>query len=356
MKPTWRLPQGVPSDQANFLRKRRYLEFRWIFKYAKRKLIAFIALKQFGSVPEETQIKENHRNILWINFSAPSLGDSIMDLASRVLLKNKKIILLTHTKNISLYRRDEYFFDAYSEAQELKKYYPADFFDLVICDSFAPRVILQKLKVAPRVSFLSLYGFVNGFEIHRTKYSFMRMKELLRSDDFQFPIRPSIVFSHRDARAEGFDVCIAVGGEWEFRTYSHWLEVIEGILTLDYSVTLVGSSNGATVASQICSRFPQVHSTVGLLSLKDVASWIARAQYFIGADGGLWHIACSIPIPTVVLFADCELFDDSGNRVTRESEDMECETLYHHTEVSWISPYDVLDAFERLRSRTKRLS
>lgn len=351
MRRTWQLPDGVPSDQRKFLSAREFCSLKWIFKYLKRRVLCFLFVEHCGLTAEKKSISNQDKDILWINLAASSLGDSLMDLAARVMLSDRQITLLTHPKNEALYKEDRYFHAVYSDPHLLTQKRSRRSFDLVICDSFSPRVLIHKLRLAPFVSFVGLYGYLNGFEVHRTQYSFMRMKELLGVDTLRFPVRPTIAYSSQHSDDVMFDVCIAVGGEWEFRKYVHWLEVVESILKLNLSVTLVGSSNGAPLASQICSRFPQVHSTVGLLSLQDVANWIARTQYFIGADGGLWHIACSISIPTVVLFADCELFDDAGNRVTRETEDMECEPLYHEAEVSQISPTDVLDAFERLRSK-----
>ena len=146
------------------------------------------------------------------------------------------------------------------------------------------------------------------------------------------------------------DVCIAIGGEWSFRTYDHWLPIVSSLASQGYSVSLVGSENGAQKARKIQEEVPSVRSTVGKLSVREVVSEIATAKIFIGADGGLWHIACAIPIPTVVLFADCQIFDEDGSRVTRETKDMICEILYDDGEVCNISPSSVIEAFERLKS------
>lgn len=356
MRRTWLLPEGVPSGQQQFLDGRQYLRCKWVFKFFKRRLFCAVFVQRFGLTTECARISDKHQRILWINWAAPSLGDSLMDLSARVLLQGRDITLLTHPKNAVLYMQDPIFKSVFSDPRALRKNVNVGLFDLVICDAFSPRVLIKKLLVAPRTPFVGLYGYVNGFEVHRTLFAFARMKELLDiRTELSHRVRPTIGYSV-DLSPKTYDVCIAVGGEWSFRTYNHWLVVVEEILKLNLSVTLVGSSNGASSATQICASFPQVHSTVGLLSLKDVPSWIARAHYFIGSDGGLWHIAGSIPVPTVVLFADCELYDDDGRRVTRETEDMECEPLYHEAAVSQISPADVLDAFERLKSRTKRVS
>jgi len=116
-------------------------------------------------------------------------------------------------------------------------------------------------------------------------------------------------------------------------------------------VSLVGSENGVYDASEILEKQSSVRSTVGRLSIQQVCVEISKAKVFIGADGGLWHIACAIPIPTVALFADCQIFDEEGNRVTRETQDMICEILYDEIQVSSIPSSRVIEAFDRLWNR-----
>ena len=351
MERTWRLPEGVPSGRADFFRKHRYRQLKWIFKFIKRRLFCLIAVEHFGLTRELQSIRDTDRNILWINWSAPSLGDSLMDLSCRVMLTERRVTLLTHPKNAELYSLDPYFAAVYSDPIALRAENRVSAFDLVVCDAFSPRVLIRKLLVAPGTPFVGLYGYLNGFEVHRTLYAFARMRNLLGLKSFDHPTRPTIFVAPEERQAVGFDVCIAVGGEWVFRTYEHWLKVIDALLKQGLTVCLVGSSNGSDMADRIRTQFPEVESTVGLLSLQNVIAQISVCLYFIGADGGLWHIASAIPIPTVVLFADCAIVDDSGLSVTRETADMVCETLYHEREVSQIPPEEILDAFARLQQR-----
>ena len=355
MRRTWQLPEGVPSGQRRFLQEREYFRWKWIFKFLKRRVFVFLLVKQCGLTREIENISDNEQRILWINWAAPSLGDSLMDLSARVLLKGKHVTLLTHPKNAPLYMWDPIFKAVFSDPFELKKNIQDDNFDLVICDSFSPRVLVKKLIVAPLTPFVGLYGFINGFEVHRTLFAFERMKQLLGiSGQISIPVRPLIGCASGASKKE-FDVCIAVGGEWLFRTYRHWSAVVERLLDQDYSVLLVGSHNGSDVADSICSRFPGVASSVGKIGLSAIATEIARARVFVGSDGGLWHIACALPVPTVVLFADCQIFDERGVRVTRETSDMVCETLYDNVEVSQIKPETVVAALECLTRRVDKI-
>ena len=352
MKRSWYLSRGVPSGQADFIANRLYARPKWIFKYLKRRSFTLLVCRMFGLVPELNRIADEHRCVLWINWAAPSLGDSLMDLSARVLLDGREVVLLTHTKNKTLFENDDYYCSVFSDYRELIAKYGKSYFDLVICDSYSPRVLSKKLTVAPFVPFVGLYGYLNGFEVHRTYFAFARMRELLALNKFVHPIRPTLSLHERlKKQTPEMDVCISVGGEWSFRTYDQWYEVVSWLIEKGYSVSLVGSENGIRDASKILDYQPMVRSTVGRLSLKEVCVEVAKAKIFIGADGGLWHIACAIPIPTVVLFADCQIFDEDGNRVTRETKDMICETLYDDASVSNIQPSRIVEAFERLWKR-----
>ena len=347
---TTRLPPGkyVPSDVDRFLIECERDCWKWRLKFWKRWIFANVLINGFGLIHRLDQIESRHRRILWINLAAPSIGDSLMDLSARVLLKQRQVDLLTHKKNVELYIGDLWFRRVSDQPSDFK----AEPYDLVICDSFSPRVLLHKLLLAPSTPFVGIYGFLNGFEVHRTYFAFARMMELLTLNRISEPMRPTISLStEMGGQLEEVDVCIAIGGEWSFRTYDHWSRVISWLVGRGYSVSLVGSDNGIKTASEILEMESSVRTTVGALSLSEVVAEIAKAKFFIGADGGLWHIACAIPIPTVVLFADCQIFDEKGNRVMRETKDMICETLYDDVHVSNIPASQVIEAFERLRYR-----
>ena len=352
MRRSWVLPAGVPSNRKRFLAQNEYSRLKWVFKFFKRRLLCFILIEHFGLTRECSRIDPKHKRILWINWAAPSLGDSLMDLSGRVLLEGRDLILLTHPKNASLYARDPVFSSVFSDSRALLVALGNIQFDLVICDSYSPRALIQKLKISPFTPFVGLYGFVNGFEVHRTLFAFARMRELL--DDqvvIKCPKRPTVWHEKRLKASDGCDVCIAVGGEWEFRTYGHWVPIARWLVARGLSVLLVGSCNGTRMATEICVKVPSVKSKVGESSLPGVVADIAKSRVFIGSDGGLWHIACGIPIPSVVLFADCQIFDENGKRVTRETQDIICEVLYDDVNVSNIAVSAVISAFERLAER-----
>ncbi|MDB2411904.1 hypothetical protein N9W31_00470 [Litoricolaceae bacterium] len=348
---TWRLPEGVPSDLENFLSDDLSAHLKWFFKYLKRRVFYFILVENFGFMPERKRILSKHKKILWVNLAAPSLGDSLMDLSARCMLEDRDLVLLTDKKNAPLFLGDQYFSAVYSSVRELRMDGHCGSFDLVICDSYSPRVLLKKIIAAPRVDFIGLYGFVNGFEVHRTYFAFARMRELLSQSECRFPVKPILSVSQGGPSFGHFDVCVAIGGEWGFRTYKYWEAVLTWMVSQRFSVVLVGSYNGSELATEIQTLLPDIQSFVGRSTLPDVIKLIDGADVFVGADGGLWHIACALSKPSVVLFADCQIFDRKGRRITRETTDIFCESLYDVADVSNIHSASVIEAFRRLHSK-----
>lgn len=355
LRRTWRLPSGVPSDVERFLSDDTSVHFKWCCKYLKRRIFSFLLVEFFGFKSEETKILPKHKKILWINWAAPSLGDSLMDLSARCMFEDRKLILLTHKNNAPLYIDDKYFSAVYTSTRELRSGPDSGPFDLVICDSFSPRVLLKKVFAAPLADFVGLYGFVNGFEVHRTYFAYARMRELVSCCDFRFPVRPTISVPKDVSGLRHFDVCVAIGGEWGFRTYNHWEAVVTWLVSRHFSVVLTGSENGLEFAEEIQRSLPSVRSFVGKSTLLEAVKQIAEADLFVGADGGLWHVACALSKPSVVLFADCQIFDEKGGRVTRETTDMVCESLYDEFEVSNIASNRVIESFRRLQAKLRNV-
>ena len=78
----------------------------------------------------------------------------------------------------------------------------------MICDAFSPRVLIQKLFIAPFTPYVGLYEFVNGFEVHRTYFSFGRMMELLDLSSINKPFRPTVNITDASlTRISSVDVC-----------------------------------------------------------------------------------------------------------------------------------------------------
>jgi hypothetical protein len=300
------------------------------------------------------------RRILWVNQTAPSLGDALMDTSARSLLQGRTVHLLTSDKNAGLFQGDDYFERVFDDARPPKELHQECPYDLAILDSFSPRTITKKREVSADLPFVGLYGYLNGFEVHRTLFSYHRLGRLLGLD--LQDIKGQRVVHHALGRTPAADsscephpkprITIGIGGEWEFRTYKHWRQFITSIVEVvpDIQITLLGSANGQLEASRLESELSKkvyLRNCVGSLSLYETCSELRRSDLYVGADGGLWHMASGCGIPTVALFADCCLFDGGGQRVSRASPDQNCISLSVDSDVSQIDPCQVVGAVSR---------
>ena len=105
----------------------------------------------------------------------------------------------------------------------------------------------------------------------------------------------------------GNAIVICVGGVEVTRTYRKWHAVIEQLMTAtNRHMVLLGSSNGATVAIDLMSRFlpsGRVHNLVEKTSLAQAHQVMTSSCVVVCADGGLMHLAASTTTPVVSLFA-----------------------------------------------------
>ena len=312
-KKTYSLPFKfeIPNYTQEFLAKRSL--FKSLFKYIKRCL--YIFLKGQRSL-ETLKILDKHHKILWINFSAPSIGDSLMDLSSRVLLSDKKIDLLTDEKNKHLYKDDNIFSSVYSKIDDVIENY----YDLAIVDSYSTRSIKIKHKVVPLAPFLGMYGHYNGPEVNRVLYSFHRLNSLLGYVRSEFEINKiaqcSISISNQDQSVikklsipKGY-IAIALGGDWDYRSYEDWPNVIEKLLidNKQLNIVLLGSNNANDVNNKILEKFPSsnILSFVDKLSFNQTAEIIKNARLLLCCDGGLMHAANAVGTKIIPLFARLE--------------------------------------------------
>jgi ADP-heptose:LPS heptosyltransferase len=297
------IPNYIPVYIANTKFSKR------VIKFLKRYL--YIILKRQKNL-EIFKILPEHKKILWINVSAPSLGDSLMDLSSRILLKDRSLDLYTDKKNASIYDDDNFFNNIFTEINDLKKFD----YDLIIIDSFSSRSIKIKSQVAPKTIFVGIYGYFNGPEVNRILYSFHQMNYLLgyikNENEINGLAKNSIFISKKDQETVKNIVpkkyiVIGVGGEWQYKTYNKWDKVINQ-LTLydkDLSIIFVGSHNATKISKDLLNQFPEnlFLNFTSRLSFNQTAEVIRRSEAFLCCDGGLMHAAIALNVNIVPLFA-----------------------------------------------------
>jgi len=299
---------GIPNYTQDFLNQTPVIK-RWL-KFIKRYL--YIILKGQKNL-EIFKISPSHKNILWINISAPSLGDSLMDLSSRIMLKGRSIDLFTDKKNAHIYINDYVFDSVYTKIESVNH----SKYDLVIIDSYSSRSINVKYKIAPGMPFVGMFGYYNGPEVNRVLFSFHQMNHLLKYIKTENEINASaknlITISNKDQKIVKDIIppskftTIVLGGEWNYRTYNQWEAVIKGILDFDQQTCFIfiGSGNAKNIAKKLVNRFSKsnILDCVDQFSFNQTVQIIKQAQILLCCDGGLMHAANAVNTPIVPLFA-----------------------------------------------------
>jgi len=299
---------SIPNYTQDFLNQTSVFK-RWL-KFIKRYL--YIVLKGQKNL-EVFKISPNHKNILWINISAPSLGDSLMDLSSRVMLKGRNVDLFTDQKNSHIYTDDHIFKNIYTKIEEINK--PK--YDLVIVDSYSSRSIDVKSKITSTTLFVGMFGYYNGPEVNRVLFSFHQMNHLLgyikTENKINASAKASMSISKTDQGA--FEqiklpdnyIAIVLGGEWDYRTYNKWDKVMTKILAKDKqtNIVFIGSSNAKDIAKNLLSQFSKnnIFDCVAKYSFIQTAQIIKKSKILLCCDGGLMHASNAVSTPIVPIFA-----------------------------------------------------
>lgn len=254
---------------------------------------------------ERKIIPAGTKKILWLAPSLQNIGDSVMSLSGRVLLKdNYQIDLLVNKKNLPLFATDDIFKRVYSEPQEI-----TDSYDLILLYCVKSITLKMKKRYFRKIPYCHFRGHFDGIEFNWILYSFHRINALLNYPYSQEQIdklaRPRLNLPDL-VEPDSWRLIVAIGGEdINRRTYLHWETVLQGILSKydNLHICLLGNDNGLEMASLLMERFgKKLKNEVGQHSLLSAASLIKNSGYFIGCDGGLMHIASAYELPGVALF------------------------------------------------------
>ncbi|MBY0245799.1 MAG: hypothetical protein K2Q03_10120 [Sphingobacteriaceae bacterium] len=295
----------IPCDADRLLLKESIF---YKFKQTVRLYRRFLTLLFYAQVKlEKDIIPTDVKKILWINISSTSIGDSIMELSGRVLLRGKyQLDLLTDVKNAQIYSNDDIFGNIFNSIEQIDEGY-----DLVLLDINNTKSIKFKAKYFRLTPFTPIMGYFYGADFNRMLFSYKRINALIgyQYSDEWINNNAHNYLCHSRVKTSLIDkqIVIAVGGEDQIlRTYHHW-DLVVIMLRQKFpecSILLIGSVNGLEMATKIMNlNLSNVTSLVNRLSLIETASVISQANYFIGADGGLMHVAEAFGLSGVVIFA-----------------------------------------------------
>jgi hypothetical protein len=344
---TWTppFPQPLPSDAARYAAATPMRRILW----RRLRRTAWLALTGQRRL-ERARIEPADRRILWIHAGMPQVGDSLMDLACRGLLRGRTVDLLIDPHLVPLYAHDDVFARTYSDGAEAA----GNAYDLVILLGVSSYSLGAKLRHFRRLPWVSLHRFYTGPEFHRTLFGFYRLDQLLGGRAAAAAIEP-IACPHMVVAAEAVRavdalalpprfIAIAVGGVRGWRTYGRWPEVVAALREAGVAepVVLLGAANGIADRDRILAR-----GSAGLMDrvdrhpLPEVYEILRRAALVLCADGGLLHVANAAKTPSVSLFAERI---DPGYRLTAANRSI---AFYDPRAVSDIAPLHIAEAVVR---------
>lgn len=338
-------PQPLPSDAE------RYAATAPIGRIAWRRFRRAAWLAVQGQRPlERARIEPTHRRILWIHQGMPQVGDSLMDMACRSLLRDREITLLTDPHLCSLYAHDNVISRVTADAAEAAR----GAYDLAIVLGASSHNLRGKLAHFRSLPFVSLHGYYNGPEFNRTLFGFYRLDQLLGGHASEAEIA-AVARPHMVAGADAVAavdalalpqrfIALALGGVRDWRTYARWPEVVAALRRAGTNepIVLLGAANGRDAGAAVvaASSSAQVIDRVDRHTLPEVHEILRRSALALAADGGLLHVAHAAQTPTVSLFAERI---DPAYRLTAASRST---ALYHPREVSAIAPEEIAAAVQ----------
>ncbi len=321
-----------------------------LFKKQLHKWSILALHRQLGLYTEVADLRAGAR-ILLVYSGVNNIGDALMDLSGRALVGGTpyKLDVLLDPSLAELFRHDRFFSNIYTDFREV------DFgeYDFVILNKLGIRVIKEKARHASQSRFTSLIGWYAGRNYNHIQFSYYAFNKILKCgiDDRDLFENSRLVL---DApRCDDFPsesgagrVAISVGGRESHRIYGKWANVLASLDNDDelsrFEYVLVGSDNGLKEANDLIGmqfRHLRLTSLVGKLKIHECFSLLGQSRLFVGADGGLLHIAHAAGAPTIALFSN----DIDPRTRYVENDFFKCSPLTGASDVTSIAPEDVVD-------------
>lgn len=289
---------------------------------AKKYLHRRLRLAMSGQSNREVRHVAPNARVLWIYGGKASVGDAVMDMSGRALLRGREgpVDLLITPGLKALFEGDDIFRHVYDDPASVN---PGEY-DVIVLQEFNYPTLRLKRKFFPLLPFACLFRFFHGPDRNQTQFSFAAVNDVfslgLASDDLFARAKP---YLRRESELPervvqqlppGPFLVLAMGGVEPRRTYAHWREFLQAYDIayqpgMPAGIVLLGSGNGAEAAKALMmAKFVnlQLASYVGQLTLREAKRVIANAALFVGADGGLMHVAHTTSTPSVTLFAKAE--------------------------------------------------
>jgi hypothetical protein len=249
------------------------------------------------------------RKLLWY-YDWATIGDSIMDLSQRFLIDPRIAIDLCMPHGpIELFIGDERFRRVSRSLDDCDARY-----DMVIVQSLSTKTIFKKLQYHPFTPWLSIMAHRRDERFSRIQLAYEQIARVFKPREAG-PIEPALTIPALGTRqSRPFTISVAVGGGDKRRRYENWPELIRLICSswpkriARPSFILIGAGETARETVEAVSELLECGHVESYVDLPDVAAaaeLIQQSSFFVGADGGLMHIAAALSKPGVAIF--CEI-------------------------------------------------
>jgi hypothetical protein len=255
------------------------------------------------------RVPQGVRTLLWV-YTRTSVGDAIMDLASRPLVPGRVAIdLLIAPALAPLFASDRRLRRVHTRLDAL----PPDI-DFVLLDSLRANSLRLKKDRYASLPFASMRGHHVGERFDRVAFADRRMRQL-----FGLPIAevapPRLDLGDAGGTVfddERFRIAVPLGGRVARKRYAYWKEVLRSIVErwpqglTPPQFRLLGKGGSARLdLKAIGADFVAAHalSEIDSGDLRQSALSIAECDAFLGVDGDLMHIALGVETPGLALFA-----------------------------------------------------
>ena len=245
---------------------------------------------------------------LWLYKGIPQIGDALMDLAPRSLLRDQglSIDLLTDEHIAATFDGDPWFENVLSSSEAIN----SQNYDFVIVPSHKRRSLHHKSDAFSPSPWISIHGFYTGPEFHRGEFATQRLLDAfgaaLPADVFSQHSRQKLkpLGTPEKRTSSVLKIAFAVGGVDPLRSYTHWDTLAHHLSKLiDLEITLVGSENGLGFAKAFEESWRGlVNNAVNQTSLAQCRQLINEQDVLVACDGGLMHLGVTTHVKLISLF------------------------------------------------------
>lgn len=185
-------------------------------------------------------------------------------------------------------------------------------YDMVIVQSLTTKTIAKKIQYHPFTPWFSIMGHRKDERFSRIQLAYEQIARVFKSERESGPIEPALTIPNQSVgRSDRFTISVAVGGGDKRRRFENWAALIRLISsnwpkqTPSPRFLLLGTGKSALKAVKAIRDevdYHHIDSHVELPSITAAAVLIKQSSFFIGADGGLMHIAAALGKPGVAIF------------------------------------------------------